>query len=231
MKIHVLAAAVLLGSTALAAAADAIVDEVVVVDTAYNWSGVYVGGQVGYAFGSADYTYNPNDPDQNSDYDYDHNPDGFIGGVYAGYNYQFTNGVVLGGEADIVWGDLEDSSVAPGDDVFSATTSIDWMGAARLRLGYAMDRFLPYVAAGVAFGQFDFEELQDGNSYGDADEDLIGWTLGLGAEYAMTDNWIVRGEYRYTEFDDQDFVEQPVDDDWTVKLRSHDIRFGVAYKF
>src|SRR5687768_8058092 len=107
MKIHVLAAAVLLGSTALAAAADAIVDEVVVVDTAYNWSGVYVGGQVGYAFGSADYTYDPNDPDQNSDYDYDHNPDGFIGGVYAGYNYQFTNGVVLGGEADIVWGDLE----------------------------------------------------------------------------------------------------------------------------
>ena len=65
MKIHALAAAVLLGSTALAAAADAIVDEVVVVDTAYNWSGVYVGGQVGYAFGSADYTYDPNDPDQN----------------------------------------------------------------------------------------------------------------------------------------------------------------------
>ena len=94
-----------------------------------------------------------------------------------------------------------------------------------------MDRFLPYVAAGVAFGRFDFEELEDGDFYGDADKDLIGWTLGLGAEYAVTGNWIVRGDYRYTEFDDQDFVEQPVDDDWNVKLRSHDIRFGVAYKF
>ena len=227
MKIHVLAAAVLLGSTALAAAADAIVDEVVVVDTAYNWSGVYVGGQVGYAFGSADYTLE----ELESGFDYEHDPDGFIGGLYAGYNYQFTNGVVLGGEADIAWGDVEDSSVAQGNDDFSATTSTDWMGAARLRLGYAMGRFLPYVAAGVAFGQFDFEELNEGDFYGEADEDLIGWTLGLGGEYAVTDNWIVRGEYRYTEFDDQDFVEQPVDDDWSVKLRSHDIRLGVAYKF
>jgi outer membrane immunogenic protein len=227
MKVRLLAAAFLLGSTALAAAADAIVDEVVVVDTAYNWSGVYVGGQVGYAFGSADYTLE----ELESGFDYEHDPDGFIGGVYAGYNYQFTNGVVLGGEADIVWGDVEDSSVAQGNDNFSATTSIDWMGAARLRLGYAMGRFLPYVAAGVAFGQFDFVERDEGDFYGEADEDLIGWTLGLGAEYAVTDNWIVRGEYRYTDFDDQDFVEQPVDDDWSAKLRSHDIRLGIAYKF
>ncbi len=45
------------------------------------------------------------DRSRGSNYDYEHDPDGFIGGAYAGYNYQFTNGVVLGGEADIVWGD------------------------------------------------------------------------------------------------------------------------------
>lgn len=145
-------------------AADAVVEEVVVAESAYNWSGIYVGGQVGYALGNADYIYEPDDPIADSTYDYAHDPDGFIGGVYAGYNYQFANRVVLGGEADIAWGNVEDSAFAPGDDQYSATTEINWTGAARMRLGYAFDRFLPYVAGGIAFGHFDFEELNEGDS-------------------------------------------------------------------
>jgi outer membrane immunogenic protein len=228
MKVLALATILAIGSAGYAAAADAVVDEVVVVESAYNWSGVYVGGQIGYAFGSADYVY---DSGSDPDYDYNHDPDGFIGGLYAGYNYQFANGIVLGGEADIVWGDLEDTSVAPGDPRYDATTEVDWMGSARVRLGYAFDRFLPYVTGGVAFGHFDFDERDFGAFYGNADGDLVGWTLGLGGEYALTDNWIIRGEYRYTEFGDEDFVEQPVDDDFSVDVRTHDIRLGVAYKF
>lgn len=236
MKVLALAAALALGSAGYAVAAD-VVEEVVVVDSAYNWSGVYVGGQIGYVFdGSADYEYEPDDPDPDFNfYNYENDLDGFIGGIYAGYNYQFTNGIVLGGEADIVWGDVEDSSIAPGDDVFSASTDIDWIGSARVRLGYAIDRFLPYVTGGVAFSHFDFEELEFGDFYGEADGDLIGWTVGVGAEYAVTDNWIIRGEYRYTDFGEENFTSNVAgdvtDDVYDVDIDIHDIRIGVAYKF
>lgn len=229
MKTLALAAALALGATGYAVAADAVVDEVVVVDSAYNWSGVYVGGQVGYVFdGSADYVYE-NDPD--SSYNYNHDLDGFIGGAYVGYNYQFSNNIVLGGEADIAWGDLKDSTRDLGAGDYSAETKIDWMGSARVRLGYAFDRFLPYLTGGVAFGNLNFEEREDGDFYGDADVDLTGWTIGAGAEYAVTDNWILRGEYRYTEFNEKDFTEQPVDDEFSVDVHTHDFRIGAAYKF
>ena len=229
MKVLALATILAIGSAGYAVAADAVVDEVVVVESAYNWSGVYVGGQIGYAFGSADYVY-----DSGSDpaYNYSHDPDGFIGGLYGGYNYQFANRIVLGGEADIVWGDLEDTGVAPGDpDRYDATTEVDWMGSARVRLGYAFDRFLPYVTGGVAFGHFDFEERDFGAFYGDGDGDLIGWTVGIGGEYAFTDNWIVRGEYRYTDFDEENFTSNVSGDVYDVDIDTHDIRLGVAYKF
>lgn len=230
MKVFVLATVLAIGSAGYAVAADAVVDEVVVVDSAYNWSGVYVGGQIGYVFdGSADYVYEPDAPDP--DYNYSHDLDGFIGGVYAGYNHQFSNGIVLGGEADIVWGNLEDTAVAPGDDNYSATTNIDWTGSARVRLGYAMDRFLPYVTGGVAFGHFDFEELEGGDFYGNSDGGLIGWTVGVGAEYAFTNNWIIRGEYRYTDFDEENFTSNVSGDVYDVDIDTHDIRLGVAYKF
>jgi len=229
MKTLALAAALALGATGYAAAADAVVDEVVVVDSAYNWSGVYVGGQVGYVVdGSADYNYLDA---QGTTYDYGNDPDGFIGGAYVGYNYQFSNNIVLGGEADIVWGDLKDSDLAPGDEDYSAETKIDWMGSARVRLGYAFDRFLPYVTGGVAFGNANFEERNLGDFYGKADLDLTGWTLGAGAEYALTDNWILRGEYRYTEFGEEDFTSEESTDEYSVNIHTHDFRIGAAYKF
>jgi len=228
MKIKLLAAALLLGTANFAAAADAIVEEVVVMDSAYNWSGVYVGAQLGYGFsGDADYVY---DNGSDSDFDYANDLDGIFGGVYAGYNYQFSNGIVLGAEADVAWGDVSGSAIA-GDDDYSNETSFDWTGSARVRLGYAMDRFLPYVTGGVAFGQLDFEEFNEGDFYSGEDASVVGWTVGAGAEYAVTDNWVLRGEYRYTQFDDKDFTTQPEDEDYSVDADIHDIRIGLAYKF
>ncbi len=227
MKTHLIAIALLLGSAGTVAAADAIVEEVVVVEGAYNWSGMYIGAQAGYAVGGkADYTYD------DSDYNYSHDLDGWLGGVYIGYNYQFANQVVLGAEADIAWGDINGSGATADSDPYSASTSVDWTGSARLRLGYAMDRFLPYVTGGVAFGSSDFTEYDGGAFYSEDDSiNQVGWTLGAGVEYAFTDNWIVRGEYRYTSFDDENFTTQPEDEDYSVDTDIHDLRIGIAYKF
>ena len=229
MRSLFLTSALIFALGSAAHAADAVAEDVVIVDSAYNWSGVYVGGQVGYVFdGSAEYVY---DSGSDPDYNYSHDPDGLIGGLYVGYNYQFANGIVLGADADIAWGDIEDSAAAPGDDDYAATTEIDWTGAARVRLGYAIDRFLPYVTGGVAFGRFSFEEREDGDFYGDGDGDLIGWTIGVGGEYAVTDNWIIRGEYRYTDFDEENFTSNVSSDVYDVDIDIHDFRIGAAYKF
>lgn len=235
MKVLVLATILAIGSAGLAAAADAVVDEVV-VDSAYNWSGVYVGGQIGYVFdGNVDHDYQTG-TGTDADFNYRLSPDGVFGALYLGYNYQFGNGVVLGAEGDVAWGDVEASgeTVTANDPSYDSTTEIDWTGSARVRLGYAMDRFLPYATGGVAFGHFDFEEREDGDFYGEGSGDLVGWTLGAGAEYAITDNWILRGEYRYTEFDEEEFVSDTggrSEEDFTARIRTHDVRIGAAYKF
>jgi outer membrane immunogenic protein len=211
-------------------ASAAVVADVVVVDGAYNWSGIYVGAQVGYAVGgNADYVY---DDDDDSDYNYSHDLDGLLGGIYAGYNHQFSNNIVLGVEGDAEWSDVDGEGATPDSDPYSASSSIKWTGSARVRLGYAIDRFLPYVTGGVAVGGLSFTEFNNGDFYSEDDDvNLVGWTLGVGSEYAVTDNWIMRAKYRYTKFSDEDFTTQPEDEDYNADADIHDISIGIAYKF
>src|SRR5262245_50269237 len=135
MKVNVVAAAVLLlGSASFAHAADAVVDEVVVVDTAYNWSGVYVGGALGWASIEDDELVN--------DYP-DRDDDGFAGAGYVGYNFQMSN-FVFGVE-----GDLNFRTAEP-EDPNTNPLSQNLGGSVRGRVGYAFDRLMPYFTAGLA---------------------------------------------------------------------------------
>jgi len=231
MKKILIALTVSLAASTAVFAADAIVaEEVVIVDTTFNWSGVYVGAQAGYGFsGSADYIYE-NDPD--ASYNYEHDLDGALAGAYVGYNYQFSNNVVLGAELDAAWADIDGSGATGDSDPYSAITEIEWNAAARLRLGYAFDRFMPYISGGVAIAGVNFTEYEDGDFYSDDDFTAVGWTLGAGAEWAVTDNWVLRGEYRFTKFDSENFTTRPEDEDYELDdLDTHDIRVGIAYKF
>ena len=60
---------------------------------------------------------------------------------------------------------------------------------------------------------------------------MIGWNIGAGIEYAATDNLILRAEYRYTDFGSKTFHGLWGEDEGKIKLRTNDIRLGVAYKF
>jgi outer membrane immunogenic protein len=221
MKSLLIATALVLGFSSAAFAADAIVEEAVTVVPGFTWTGGYIGGQVGYAWGDghAEDTGGSNtDPD----------PDGFIGGVYVGYNHQLSNNIVIGGELDVVYADVDGTAGVFDDDGIPEgvdfTQELKWSGAARVRLGYAVDRFLPYVAGGVAFG-----EIGGGNG-GNTDEfkdTYTGWTIGVGTEYAFTDNMIGRVESRYTDFGDESFFDGAVNQD----LSTNEVRFGIAYKF
>lgn len=227
MKNYIIASALLLATVGMAHAADVVVQEAA---PAYNWSGVYVGAQAGYAWSDARY--------EAVDYaTVDYDPDGFFGGAYAGYNYQFSNKIVLGVDADINFSGIDGhgsltwaDNTSPDDHI--GYSKLKWTGAIRGRVGYALDRFMPYIAGGLSVGKYQFDLDHDGTGNMDFEEErsLTGWNLGAGFDYAVTDNLIVRAEYRYTDFGSKSF-----DQDWggdsKIDINTHDIRLGVAYKF
>ncbi|RVC45454.1 MAG: porin family protein [Mesorhizobium sp.] len=204
------------------------------VASTYNWSGAYVGAQAGYGWGKDDWTFLSFD--NTGYYEVPAKPAGVLGGIYGGYNYQFDNGVVLGADADFTFAGLKKDGVrghyigsSIPDTFFSYGSKVDWTAALRGKVGYSVDRFLPYFAGGLAVARQNVNETQSLPFSHDATR--TGWTLGLGLEYAATDNLVVRAEYRYSDFGKKLFQVgggwSPLED----RLSINDLRIGAAYKF
>lgn len=202
-----------------------------IVAAPYNWTGGYIGAQLGYAWASSRF--------ENSWTDYsDLDPRGGFGGIYGGYNYQFPNYVVIGLDADINAADIRRHSDYYLSGVLAETyamsSKIKWTGAIRARLGYAVDRFLPYIAGGYSAAEFEVR-LHDGflNREVSQKDTRSGWNIGAGLDWAATDNVILRAEYRFTDYSKKNFDDfWGKEDGWSrIKLRTNDIRLGIAYKF
>ena len=112
---------------------------------------------------------------------------GVIGGT-AGFNWQIGQ-VVLGIEGDVDWSGVSGttSTLCPA----GCATRNDWLGTTRGRVGYAFDRFLPYLTGGLAFG--DIRAVTPG--FAGATQTNLGWTLGAGVEVAIAGNWSAKAEY------------------------------------
>lgn len=235
MKLRLAFVAFLL-SSATAYAADLAAtspEPVAPVATVYNWTGFYVGAQVGYGW-ARDHLKDRFIADGDSDWDTHFNLDGALGGVHAGYNYQYGD-FVFGAEGDIEAAGIK-GSVSAADDpnaIFDLTkVNIPVQGGARLRVGYAFDRFLPYITGGVTIADIKTKYI-DGGEVESFSKTGVGWTLGAGIEYAFLDNWTARLEYRYTDFGDVKTVPVVVDSGWEYKHRitEQTVRLGVSYKF
>lgn len=223
IKSVMLASAVAIAAVSGAHAADAIVYEEpapVAAIPAFSWTGGYVGGQIGYGWGKSRFDVLLNG--------YELKPRGFLGGVYAGYNFDLGNSVVLGVDADVTYNDVN-KKIDTGLETLK--TELRWSGAVRARAGYAVDRFLPYIAGGVAFGQVknNYSVSALNRSFSDKNT-LTGWTIGAGVDYAATDNLIVRLEYRYTDYGRKDFDFGGASS-IRNKFKTNDVRLGIAYKF
>ena len=105
----------------------------------YNWTGFYAGINAGYGWGTSDWDLSSRSK----------RAQGFLVGGTLGYNYQ-TGSFVWGIEGDIAWSDVKGSSTAASAS--TCETANRWLGTTRGRLGYAFDRFLPYITGGAAFG-------------------------------------------------------------------------------
>jgi len=244
MKLHLIAASalILLSAAASAQAADVVDDTpppeapAAPVQPAFSWTGFYAGGTVGGSWANADTRTRVRRGDNTVTVKKKLKPDGFIGGIYAGYNFQVKDNIVLGAETDFLWDDVENSKkLKLGDDGYTKwRVKQKWNGATRLRAGYAFDRFLPYVAAGVSYAEVKGLYLDGVNKSGKPkDRTRAGWNAGVGIDYVppiLNDHIVLRAEYRYTDFGKKTYK---VSDDarYRVKYNQNDFRVGIAYKF
>ena len=192
----------------------------------FSWTGFYIGGNVGYGWGNSTFDYTPW---ALPTYSYDlGSADGFFGGLQAGFNYQFANNVVVGLEADLEFADMGSDNVlfaGPIPGVIAAQ-SLDTFGTIRARLGYAMDRFLPYITGGAAWANTNYTGPWGWSS----SSTNWGWTIGAGVEYALTNNWTVKAEYLYMDFAGENYTFFNGDKIETGFDMST-IKAGVNYKF
>ena len=160
-------------------------DDVVPVIAAHDWSGLYFGVHVGGVF-TADFDNNvPANPGPEGD------AGGPIGGAQVGYNHQIGQWV-FGIEGDFSAMDLKATSAG-------GRFEEDFMATARLRGGFAWDRFLAYATAGAAFTHV--EARLTGAS---ADDDVaVGPTAGLGVEAILLPSVSLKAEYLFVHVPEQ----------------------------
>lgn len=200
-----------------------------VVAPAFNWTGFYLGADIGYMFGQVRgidvaFPAAPGTPNFST----------FKVGVHSGYRHQFANNVVLGLEADISWANAH---VGKGTLVgfpveLKAAARFD--GSFRASAGIAFDRALVYATGGLAF-------IDVGgcvaNPPGAACAPLTaysgvraGWTAGAGVAYAFAPNWSIRAEYLYANYGSKNYL---LGTGATLResVATHTVRAGVSYMF
>lgn len=194
------------------------------------WSGFYVGAHVGYGWGQADGDYvDPSIPTGGS---YSHDVDGMLGGLQIGYNWQYA-AWVMGLEGDFSWsgmdGDTSTSFLAIPPSQVSFDTQINWLSTIRARVGWAPDRWMIYATGGIAFADFDVDVNTDGTQASDGTTKL-GWTVGAGVEYALTDAWRLGLEYKYLDFGDETYATS-FGGSTNIDFDTHAVSLKLNYRF
>jgi outer membrane immunogenic protein len=232
MKKFLVAATALSGLLAFAGSASA-ADLAAPVAPIYDWTGFYIGAQGGYQSGKFSGPFG--NASQSGFGPYSFNQDQALIGGYTGYNFQMDQ-IVLGIEGDLNAGlggrKLDRNVLWNGTTLYDIGGDQTWNGDVRARLGFALDRFMPYVAGGVAFGDvkttYAFAGLPP---FLKESTSRVGWTIGGGLDYAITDQFIGRVEYRYTDLGSDSFTNVGENTYDKVKFTSQSVLVGFAFKF
>ncbi len=198
-----------------------------------NWAGFYAGVNGGYGWSPF------SDQIKNTVFDPPAtgvSPGGGFGGGQIGYNWQgmMLPHLVLGVEADIQGSGINDTLK---DNYAKYSSSIDWFGTVRGRVGYSFDRALVYATGGLAYGSVNNEiaiiDNIPNHTYKKSGVDT-GYVLGGGLEYQVAPAWSIKAEYQYLNLGKSDpvyhnfpwsgFTGAKVEDD-----AFHTVRAGINY--
>jgi outer membrane immunogenic protein len=169
-----------------------------------DWRGAYVAADVGGTWGDL--------------YDGPHGRGGNAsGGVQGGYNWQYGD-IVYGAEADITGMNV------PGTAGAGNTFSEDWRMTFRGRVGYAVDRYLPYLTAGLGLTSTSFSSATSSTS-----TVRPGFVLGTGVDVKLCDHFFARGEYLYSNVPAQSVTTGTAA--FKGGVNDHTLAIGVGYRF
>jgi outer membrane immunogenic protein len=190
---------------------------------AYNWGGIYIGINGGYAFGNSD--WNGGTPAGTGNFNLN---GGLVGGT-LGFNYQ-AGAFVFGVEGDGDWADINGNTSNGACAGSTCQTSSDWLATLRGRIGYAFDRVLIYGTAGGAGGDVKATLTTAGVSTS-TDNTEWGWTAGGGIEFAITENVTAKAEYLFVDLSNGSCAAAVCGTTLPVSFDASLIRAGVNFKF
>ena len=268
--VAVLTGVVGFGAVSAASAADMAVKAPLAPPPApvFSWTGFYIGANVGGMWADKNWTErcsvlipgacvapeNPAAPSRTS-----HQVTSGIAGGQIGYNWQINNFVLgIEGDASGAWNDETCSQITGNQGGFfqihrgSGCSKVDWLATVTGRAGVTFGQALFYGKGGVAFAHDSYvvrcttlNALPVICPVGAAmttspSENRVGWTVGVGVEYAFTANWSIKGEYNYMDFGTETnrfqtirFAGLPADSIHDVGIRQHVnvAKVGVNYRF
>lgn len=232
----VLAAAMGFGVAQVASAADmAVKARPMAAPAAFNWSGCYVGLNVGAGWGQRKIDRFDDRNRGVDDGNYDFDGSGIIGGGQLGCNWQSAQ-IVYGLE-----GDFQGTAVRshnhrqPFDDATNMNFDMPWLSTIRGRIGYAAwDRVQVYATGGMAVAAVKYEAddfVNNGTDYTET-KTRVGWTVGGGVEWALPDpRWSVKAEYLYVNLGNQTYIANDVGFTTNVQSNTNIVRVGLNYRF
>jgi outer membrane immunogenic protein len=195
----------------LAAAAAALLPASARAQDQTDWSGFHVGGSVGWAAVDSEIGEDTIGPPTVVETRSDIGEDGWSLGLLGGYNWQFANNIVIGGEADISYVDASTSAQPlidqnPAGAVIPNNSfggDVQWVGSVRMRAGYSFGRWMPYVTAGWAFAQYETTSDYASLTEYSRDDTWDAPVYGVGLEYMAHGPWSLRGEYRTADYESE----------------------------
>lgn len=253
----------LLATTAtlsLAGLAVAVAGPAAAQDMEDNWSGFYVGANLGASWADTSTRLQATTPSGvtiippadlariNTLSDDDKNETDFTGGLEAGYNY-VTGNFLLGLETDFGFLNINErrnrtftSAVAganPPTFNIDQRVKTDWMWTLRPRVGYAGSNWMVYGTGGLAMTKIKYTasyvdtRLPPNNVNIDESDTKTGWVLGLGGAYAINPQWSVKGEYLYASFGHVNGSSPTgvISLDSRERVKANILRMGVDYRF
>jgi outer membrane immunogenic protein len=217
---------------------------------ASNWTGFYLGGNIGSGIGRDRTVLNVGGVGGITEY-FNLSPDGINGGIQAGYNWQAANWV-FGLEADIQASSQRDNracvlTCVPGASIAAYDATLPWFGTARGRVGYSVGSTLFYATGGYAYGKVRTKIATDiglGPVAADISNTRSGWTVGGGIETPFTflvsvlgNNWTSKTEYLYVDLGNSTGAYTipgavaPIAVSNTTQVHEHIFRTGLNYHF
>jgi high affinity Mn2+ porin len=220
----------------------------------YDWTGFYLGGHVGYAAGSSNWSAAQTGAgapglsgslDFTNAYNFSTGDGSYLLGLQAGYDDMSTARWLVGVKTDISF-----PSFVGGNQSFSSAVTgtanylerVEFSGTVLARVGYAPGPWLFYATGGFAWSYDQFTRIQNagvpagGTAAPGTVENLYlkpraGGAVGAGVELALPAHWTAQLEYLFTDYASRSVMFSAGAQKFNSDLMLNELRFGLNYRF